>query len=775
MARLRPSLRVRDALAAVGRLSAEHRRPVFALALIAVLVAGGVAATALQMQMGMTLYVDDDAPASTDWRTLKSDHRTGNNVFVVVESDSLTDPETVRALSRLDARYTRTGRFSAVTSLADAVRLGAGGQIPNTRAGVERALARVRERPGGDALVSRLRPAPGTTVVRASYGDVDRFDRGRFLPTRGADVVYRDVREETAATELPPGTEVTITGQPVFENAAFGLMLPEMIGLFAGAFGLIFGIVFLVMRGRLARGRAVALPVGTALAALVLMTGAMGVLGYSFNAIMLGVMPIALGLGIDYGLQIQTRYIEARERGEPPATAAETASRTTGRALLIAMATTVVGLGSLLVSPVPPVRQFGVTSAISVLSAMALSVTLLPALLVRFDGEVVGAAGQEGAVDEDGADRLGAVMRDTTERLTTARPLVTLAIAALLVGAGAYAYPQVEPRQEMMDFWPQGLDEKEDLDRLTDTVESPKVVYVLVETDRAYTPETFRQVRHYQALMLENDRVNGVSSPVRAVSRTTDGRMPRTEHELDAALEAASSSAPMVIEDPDRHPSRLLLTFYVDDIEGEPVRTLIDEFEGTAAHTVDNAAEVRVTGKPVLNRTVIENVTAGLTPMTLLSFALGGAVLALAFRSPRIAAVLVGTVAATAALLVTGLMYLLSLPWNPLTIAMSSIALGVGVDYGVHVFERFEYEIERGATDRAAAGTAVARLARPVFGSSLTTVFGFGVLSVSRFPVLANFGWVTVFAIALSLVGAFFVLPAALVAVPGLVERPADA
>jgi hydrophobe/amphiphile efflux-3 (HAE3) family protein len=492
----------------------------------------------------------------------------------------------------------------------------------------------------------------------------------------------------------------------------------------------------------------------------------MGVLGYSFNAIMLGVMPVALGLGIDYGLQIQTRYAEARETGESPLDAAGLASRTTGRALLVAMGTTVVGLGSLLVSPVPPVRQFGVTSAVAVLAAMALSVTLLPALLVRFD-----AGPPRAGADAAAGDRVESAFRRLTERVTAGRPVVTLLLAALVVSGGAYAYPQVEPRQEMMDFWPQDLEAKDDLDRLSDTVDSPKRIYVLVETEGAYSPETFREVAEFQRLMLANDRVNGVQSPVTAVQLANDGRIPETEAELDAVLATQTGSGPLAVEDPDRHPSRLVLTFAVDDVEGEAIRTLIEEFDGNAALTLRSADEVRVTGKPVLNRTVIENVTAGLTPMTLLSFALGGTFLALAFRSPRIAAVLVGSVAATAALAVAGLMYLFGIPWNPLTITMSSIALGVGVDYGVHVFDRYAEEVERGASDRTAAATAVAKLARPVLGSSLTTVFGFGVLMVSRFPVLANFGKVTVFAIALSLGGAFVVLPAALVLVPGLARR----
>jgi predicted RND superfamily exporter protein len=97
---------------------------------------------------------------------------------------------------------------------------------------------------------------------------------------------------------------------------------------------------------------------------------------------------------------------------------------------------------------------------------------------------------------------------------------------------------------------------------------------------------------------------------------------------------------------------------------------------------------------------------------------------------------------------------------------MSSLTLGIGIDYGVHVFERFEYEHrERGRSRRDAAATAVAKLSRPVVGSSFTTIFGFGVLTVSQFPVLANFGLTTVFAIGLSLVAAFGILPAALVTV----------
>jgi hypothetical protein len=762
--------RLTATLAAVGRKSARNPRPVVAVVLILALVSGGIAATSLQMSMGMTLYIDDDSETAEEWASLKDDFETGNNVFVVVRSDNLYDPETIRAIDRLDRRYTGLDETTRVISLADLVRAGNDGDIPETETGVRRALDRATERnPEMAALHSQVVPEAGTTIILADYGEVGTFDRGRLLPQRGADIVYGQIQQETELAALPPGLSVTVTGQPVFENAAFGLMLPEMIKLFAGAFALIFGVVYLVMRSKVERGWHVFLPLGTAMTALIYMMGAMGVLGYNFNAIMLGVMPIALGLGIDYGLQIQTRYLEERANGRSPVEAAGLATRTTGRALVIAMGTTVVGLGSLLVSEVPPVQQFGVTSAVSVFASMVLAVTLLPALLVRFD------AGASEDLDAGGADgpeydRLEAAMGAVTRRATAGKPLLTLLIAVLLVSGGAYAYPQVEPRQQMMDFWPQNLDAKEDLEGLEGTVEGSKVVYVVVETDRAYTPETFREVATYQRLMLENPNVNAVTSPVTVVRTTNGGQLPETQSELDAGIRAASEG-PNAIRDPSEHPNKLLLTFYVDDVEGEPVRTLIDEFEGNADYTLTTAEDVQVTGKPVLNRNVIENVTAGLTPMTLLSFGLGFAFLTFAFRSVKISATLIAAVAGSAALLVTGAMYLVGVPWNPLTITMSSLTLGIGIDYGVHVFERFEYEVaERGRTRIDAATTAVAKLSRPVIGSSFTTIFGFGVLTLSQFPVLANFGLTTVFAIALSLVASFGILPAALVTVR-LIER----
>jgi hypothetical protein len=751
---------VSDKLERIGRVSSQNLIPVSFAVAVTSITALLIAVLTIQMSMGMTLYIDDSSETAKDWNYLKENFDTGNNIFVVVESDTLHSPQSIKAIHRIDKSYSDITGVQNVMSLADIVRLENNGEIPDKQSEIDKILTDIKAEDGEMAsILERIEPQKGKTIVVASYGDVDTYDRGVPLPTRDAEIIYKEIKSETEFVQKPADMSITITGQPVFENAAFGLMLPEMITLFAGSFTVILAVVFSVMRKKVEKNWHVLISLSTAMTSIIYMVGVMGLLGYDFNAIMLGVMPIALGLGIDYSLQIHTRYAEARRNGLNPEEAAAKSTRTTGRALLIAMGTTVAGLLSLLISQVPPVRQFGITSASSIIAAMILSVTILPALLVKFDSNSY----QQGNTDMS-PDKLESIVSEFTKIVILKKPIIVIGVTSLLVLGGMFAYPSVEPNQEMMDFWPQELDEKKDIEMLSETVESPKVVYVIAETDTAYSAKTFRELSAYQDLMLKSEKVNSVQSPVKAVAISNGGDIPDRRKKIKMSVNKLAAQNNMIaIESVSDNSNSVLMKFYVDDIEGEPVRTLIDEFDGNAEQTLTTVEEIRITGKPVVNRNVIENVTAGLTPMTLLSFTLGILFLSIIFVSVSTALKLVISVSGVTVLLVAGSMYIINIPWNPLTITMSSLALGIGIDFGIHIYERYIEELENGESAKSAISISVSKLSRPILGSSLTTIFGFGVLNVSRFPVLSNFGLTTDFAIAFSLISAFVVLPAVLI------------
>ena len=787
---------LRDGLERVGRFSAENRRTVFSAVAVLAVVSLAIAGASVQMSLGMELYIDDDSQTNQNWQEVKADDTfdLGNNVFVMVETDHLYEPETIRTIDRLDRRYAASGEFSSVTSLADVVRRGNGGEIPDTEREVRASIARVESTDSSAAaLVSNVNPDRETALIVATYGEVDVPPSDDkyfgFLPGTAAGYLTDEVADATDHVRVPPHVDVTVTGAPVFENAAFGLMLPEMIQLFAVAFAIIFSVVFLVMRGRLYRTWKVFLPVGTALVALVYMLGMMGVVGFNFNAIMLGVLPIALGLGIDFSLQLHTRYIEEREKGREPVDAAGAAARTTGNTLLLAMATTSIGLGALLVSAVPPTRQLGATAAFGVIAATALSLTLLVALLVELDGdeyETVNApADGDAAVADCGAppspggdadDRpapepsADGVLGDDEpafERFIgslsggiAAAPLLVVVLMLAAIGGGAAVYHDVETTQEMLDYWPE-IEQRDDLEELEDTAQSPNVIYLVVEGKDAYSPTTFRRASAFETAIEDHDDVNAAMSPVTAVEMANDGEIPESRARLVETVDRQAASDLMPIGDRADTPDRFVIQLFVADIEGQEVRHLIDDTEAVADKHLATE-RTAVTGKPVVNRNVIENVTSGRDPMTVLSFGMATLFLALALRSLRESVLLVVSVAISAVMLISMAMYALGIPWNPLTVATGSIALGAGITYGIHVHERFKEELYvNNAAPAAAMREAMVRKSRPVIGSGATTLFGFGALGISDFPVLANFGIAVALAMTFALATAFVFLPAA--------------
>ncbi len=770
----------------IGRWSATHRKTIFAI--VAVLVAiSAVGITGLQMNMGMELYINEDSDTMAAWNEIQSDFDKGNVAFVVIETPDdfdLYEPENAQEIADLYERYyDEVDSAGLVTSFAHPIQAGpGGGEIPDTKEEVLYSLeATQSEHRSNERVIYNLHPdaqetgsfdGGDTAVIMVQYGDATIPDDRTgeffgFLPPSEDEIVEEQIRDATAAADLPDEMDVTVTGTPVFEEAAFGLMLPEMIQLFTIAMGVILVSIVIIMRGRLRKTHRVALPLVSTLVALSMMLGMMGYVGFNFNAIMLGVLPIALGLGIDYGLQIQSRYVEERANGQAPISAGEIAAGTTGRALALALGTTVVGLGSLLAAEVPPVRQFGVTAAFSVLASMGLSLTFLIAMLVTFDDQAPGSTPVDQTSTTASTAEQPSGLEGVFDRVgggLSARPLLVVLLFGAVIAGGAAAYPAVDTKTDMLDYWPD-IQEREDIHELEETVASPNIAYAIVDANEyAYDREHFEQIQEFQLALEEHEHIVTPMSPVRAMEITNEDELPETQEAFEQNLEkrAKVDRPPTLGKTPDDHPNRVIVQVFIEDIEGQAEREVIDHINSAAEATMPDM-ETRVTGEMVINRNVIENVTAGLTRTTLVSFGLGLLFLGLVLRSGRESVLLIGTVAASTMALVAGGMYLLGVPWNPLTVTTASIVFGVGITYGIHVYERFREEVARGGDPEAAIRTAVVRKSRPVLGSGLTTMLGFGVLIMSQFPVLSNFGIAIGLAMGLALVSAFLFMPAVVV------------
>jgi len=188
-------------------------------------------------------------------------------------------------------------------------------------------------------------------------------------------------------------------------------------------------------------------------------------------------------------------------------------------------------------------------------------------------------------------------------------------------------------------------------------------------------------------------------------------------------------------------------------------KELGDEDEsGKLRSELSSVANVYVTGDLVALQNVLDGLNSSQLSSTAISFIVSFVVLLLLTRRP-VPAIVVLTPVVLATLWVVGSMVILSLKWNVLTVMVTALSLGIGIDYVIHMWRRFEYEREKGDDVWEALEETISTTGVALVLSAGTTALGFLVLLFSPMPVVQQFGLVTALTVTYSLVLSIIVLP----------------
>ena len=121
-----------------------------------------------------------------------------------------------------------------------------------------------------------------------------------------------------------------------------------------------------------------------------------------------------------------------------------------------------------------------------------------------------------------------------------------------------------------------------------------------------------------------------------------------------------------------------------------------------------------------------------------------------------------------------GIMYVFGFSLNFVTAMIGAISIGVGIDYSIHMTQRFREEIRRNPTrlsaiKRAARGTGVALVA-----SAVSSIAGFVILGFAPMPMFAAYGQLTAAMILFALLASLIVLPSLLMVITKEINDPVD-
>ncbi|MDX6672397.1 MAG: uncharacterized protein QOI91_2760 [Solirubrobacteraceae bacterium] len=638
-------------------------------------------------------------------------------------------------------------------------------------------------------------PRRGVNVPKARFAYLFPNSRSALVQVRlrpGLTEAQRDrtidlVRKATALPEFRltnGGGTYIVTGAPVVLSAltaevSSAITVLLVAALIVMALTLLF--VFRSPRRRLVR----LLPLAVAMGAVGILFGAMALVGASLTMASIAVLPVLVGLAVDYAIQFHSRHDEVmRDEGLPPERAAPRAAALGGPTIATACLATAAGFLVLLLSPVPMVRGFGLLLVIGVGLAFACALTAGFAalgLVGRVRGPRLPAwwtSAVRGAEDlvRDGLRALPTQRpRRAAERAwrgamreAIQRPARVLGIAVALALAGFVLDTQTEVVSDVQKLVPQDQQALRDLGALQQDTGVSGQIDVTVQADDLTDPKVIQWMTAYQGDLLRRFGYKEERGCARAElcpalslpSLFRDPTQTQDRERVRALLDAVPPYFSQAVITPDRRMATMafgirLMPFDRQQKVIEEMRNRLNPPPGVTAQLVGLpvlAAEANAKVSSPWRRLL--TVLAGLLAVSLV-------LLAVYRRTERALVPLIPIALAGgwSALV----LFLVRVPLNPMSVTLGVLVIAITTEFSVLLAERYRQERAAGhepgeALDRTYRSTGAAVLA-----SGATAIAGFAVLIVSDIKMLRDFGFVTVIDLAVSLLGVLIVLPAVLV------------
>ncbi len=539
------------------------------------------------------------------------------------------------------------------------------------------------------------------------------------------------------------------------------------------------------------------LPLAIALGAAGITFGFLSLIGGSLTMASIAVLPVLIGLSVDYAIQFQARFVEAvREGSSPPRAAVEAAARG-GPVIATAGLATAGGFLVLVLSPIPMVRGFALLLVLGIAVAFALALTVgLCALSLLGSGRspatgparLAAARRRAASVVGPASDlsaRVGAALGRAGRRalaVSIAAPGRVLAVAAVLAAAGWGVGTQIPVISDIRELVPRNLPALHDVDELENATGISGLTYVTVTAPDLTDPKVISWMHDFEQRVLARHGYAG-SAP--------SCRSPQTqicpEISLPDFLYGDSTSAPsrsrirtdlrllpryvsqaMVTTDPKtgKPGDTGVITFGIKVMPFDQQKALIDDIRAQidppGGEAPPPGVRAEVLGLPVLAADANSALSGSRYLVTLAGLLAVALVLVAVYRSARRALVpLIPIVLATG--WSSLILWITRVPLNPMSATLGALVIAIATEFSVLLSARYHEERDAGGSLGEALRRAFARTGAAVAASGVTAIAGFAVLAATNIRMLRDFGLVTVFDLGVALVGVLLVLPAALV------------
>jgi predicted RND superfamily exporter protein len=615
-----------------------------------------------------------------------------------------------------------------------------------------RVLRELMQRPGGlsrTAALRRLRgilvePGGETTCLIVATSALGRADRIQAV---------REI-ERSAAADCGLSTSQLRLAGPTVDAAAIDAESRRLLFQLAGFSAL---VSFLVASLRLRSIRLAIMILVVAVYSTGLSLAILYFSGSKMNLLMTMLPPLIYVLSISSAVHLANYYRDAISDGSSTSALATAVSHG-WLPCLLAAATTAIGLASLVMSKIDPIREFGIFSAVGVIVSLGVLFLLLPSALYLFPPPRQTTSGQSSQGTRLGKFIIGVIGRHY---------LLVMFSCLALMGFCGWGLPHIKSTVRLQDRFLSGSDAIADYVWLEQHIGPMVPLEVVVHFDKGDPRDTLERIQLVAAMQ---SKIHSLDEPVTTMSAVNlSPPLPRVSG-VRNVIERSVLNRP-------RTQQRLIDAKFLAETDDEQLWRITVRANAIGDLDYGQFAEtLRQRVDPLLQQHGVRGTYTGVIPLIykaqrqllhdlfrsfLAAFAVIAVVLVFVLRSLT-AALLAMLPNLFPAVVVFGSLQWIDIPVQIGSVMTASAALGIAVDDTVHFLTWFRRGLDTGLSRTAALGDAFGRCAGAMAHTTLICSSGLLVFAASSFVPILHFAWLMVFLLLSALIGDLVLLPAIL-------------
>ncbi len=702
-------------------------------------------------------YLPEDSPATTSYNKIKDLFGDPDPVILIFNTDDVLNPKTLKRVKNISKEFHRSKDFKDVISLFDIKDIkGEDGamivdpivkRIPKTKAQEEALRKKIMNNQfvyksivSDDfkymALVLKVKPGVEDEELRATINKV--------------------------LNKYPGNEKVYKAGYAYLRTQINSDISHDMMILMP--IGLLLMIIFLSVSFR--EPKAVIAPLIVVAMSIIISMGFFPLMGWDLSIITILAPVMMIAIANNYGVHFVARYQELRvyNTGWSVKQITKDALQYLKKPIVITGLTTIAGVLGLVTHILRPARQLGVAAALGIAFALIFSLTFIPAFFAVQKNKKKSRKPKLRIMS--GGKAVLQPLKFFGKKVTgyPLTVLIIFGIILLIAGSGIY-FLSSDSNSE--NFLPKNHPFRQATNIVNEKFGGTKNISVLFEGNMK-DPAVLRRMDHYQQELKKMPEVGNVISLatiIRQMSKALNNpgypyydTIPSTEAAVAQYLEFYSMSGnPGDFEDYvnfNYDKAVMNVQFRADS------KSAVADVANRIKQLTKNDPDFRMMGGYCLiDQEMANSIIRGQIYSLIFAIVIIAILLVIIFRS--VVAGLLGSFPLIYTLIAMfGTMGWLGIKLDIATAMLSSIAIGVGVDYTIHFFWRYKYEMFQGRNPREAVMKTLTTTGRGITINALSVVLGFTVLFISSFLTIKYFAYLIIFSIIVCLFGALVLIPA---------------